>query len=107
MKDTSSTTGMVVGFSEQLVAQGIAAFESAFSFTLGLITHEIVANIANGHGVTTGQITSWFIFVLITFTVPYLTGQYRRMVGLPVHPTLSTGVDSHGRGSTHQFWMRS
>lgn len=117
-------SGVVAGVSFGFVDQALRTFQTAFTFTLGLLTHELVLEVSSGNW-HAGKFVSWLLFMVVAFVFPYLIIMYERcaakvsVVGdygtapakAPENVSLGaevfTAVNSSGHGSAHHFYGRA
>jgi hypothetical protein len=101
-----------------IVVQTLDVFQTAFAFTLGLTTHEIIKSY-NSNGSTDynreGLFVSWAIFLAIGgFVLPFIKLQFLKFMGVGsggVYAPVAQAVDGNkiglavnmrGYGSSHQ-----
>ena len=102
------STGAVVtsaakDVSYSLGLQVLDTFNSAFAFTLGLLTHELVKEWSEQQW-SNQKFFSWLIFMFIAFLTPKLREWY--IHGLPCVPSekaerVTPAVNASGYGSSH------
>jgi hypothetical protein len=106
LEDTVIDVG--VGFGSQV----LDTFHGAFTFTLGLLTHELVREWSQKKW-ENSTFFSWLIFMIIGFVMPRIKHFYHRIfdstkddiVSQPM--AVSTSVSSRGVGSAHQSYYKS
>lgn len=74
-------TGAVRDVSYDFGLQALTTFQNAFSFTLGLLTHELIKEWAAQQW-SDEKFFSWLLFMVIGFLLPKLREMYEKTHGL-------------------------
>lgn len=84
--------------SHDLLYQILTTFQAAFTFTLGLITHELV-QLWSQLEHDNGKLGSWVVFMILAFIMPFIK---ERFLEDPLSTRkVSTAVNKAGYGSAH------
>lgn len=90
--------------------QAIHTFQAAFTFTLGLLTHELVSKWSQKEW-DDGTFISWLIFMILAFVLPKLKDFYVKCCGekkvegtYAQYDAVATSVRANGSGSAHHFY---
>lgn len=96
----SVVTGAVKEASYGFGLQALTTFEQAFSFTLGLLTHELIKEWSD-QSWSNQKFFSWLIFMLIAFVLPRFKECYKNYNGDTETSRVSPGDVKAAGNSTH------
>ena len=107
----SSVENVVIGVSYGFGGQMIDTFHAAFTFTLGLLTHELVKEWSHREW-DNSKFFSWLIFMILGFIKPkikqwYNNGDNSRNNLIEQNMPVTTSVNSSGQGSAHHGFYKT